>query len=317
MRKSNVKNSVLTEILSALSKYFVATVVIMLLVISFSGVRFIKSGNVALVFRFGKLVGDTYEEQVHGSGLLLAFPYIIDEVVMVPTGSVIEQKVTSLFTEGNIESLCRECGYVITGDQNVAVVSSTVKYKITDPVAYALNVSNIESVVNGIMTNAMTETAACMQVDDILTSGKDAYIKGAIERAQEKLDVIQMGIKIQNLELAKVGMPEEVREIYEKVTTASVHANTTLEQAETYKSTTLAWAETESDHVISIANSEYSEAISDANTRLSEFWGLLDEYESNKDAVKLRVYNEKVSEAISKIGKVKVVQDGESKIIIE
>lgn len=317
MRKRNRENSVFADILSSLSKYFVAAVIIMLGVICFSGVRFIRSGNVALILRFGKLVGNTYEEQVHDSGLLLAFPYIIDEVITVPTGSVIEQKVTTHYTEGNIESLCRECGYVITGDQNIAIISATVKYRITDPVAYALNVSDMESVVNGIVSNAMTETAACMQVDDILTAGKETYTKETITRAQQKLDATETGITIQNLELAKVGMPEEVRETYEKVTTASVHANTTLEHAETYQSTTLAWAESEAAHVISLANSSHSENISKANARLSEFWGVLEEFERNKEVVKLRIYNEKISEAISKIGKVKVVQDGESKIIIE
>ena len=94
MRDKNNKNAVFADILSSLSKYFLIAVVVMILVICFSGVRFIRSGNVALILRFGNLVGDTYEEQVHGPGLLLAFPYIIDEVVVVPTGSVIEQKVT-------------------------------------------------------------------------------------------------------------------------------------------------------------------------------------------------------------------------------
>lgn len=316
MRK-NKENRVLADILSSLSKYFVLAVIMMLLVICFSGVRFIKSGNVALVLRFGKLVGNTYEEQVHDSGLLLAFPYIIDEVIIVPTGSVLEQKVTTHYTEGNIENLCKECGYVITGDQNIAMISANVKYKITDPVAYTLNVNDMEFVVNGIVSNAMTETAACMRVDDILTYGKETFIKTSIQCAQKKLDEAETGITIQNLELSKVGMPEEVRETYEKVTTASVHANTKLEQAETYQSTTLAWAETEADRVIANENSDYSAAISNANTRLTEFWGVLEEFEQNKEVVKLRIHNEKISQAISKIGTIKVVQDGESKIIIE
>ena len=51
-------------------------VVAIIAIICFSGVRFIKSGNVALILRFGNLVGNTYEEQVHEPGLMLAFPYI-------------------------------------------------------------------------------------------------------------------------------------------------------------------------------------------------------------------------------------------------
>lgn len=317
MRKKNKKNYLFTEILSSLSKYFIGAVIILLLIICLSGVRLIKSGNVALVLRFGKLVGDTYEEQVHDPGLLLAFPYIIDEVIVVPTGSVIEQKVTTLYTDGKIDNLCRECGYVITGDQNIAVLNATVKYQITDAVAYTLQTDDVEAVVNGIVSNAMTETAVSMKVDDILTSEKEAYIKHVLKRTQQKLDVAQVGITVQNLELTKVSMPEEVREIYEKVTTASVHANTTLEDAQAYQSTTLAWAESEAAHVISLANTSHAESVSEANTALTEFWGVLEEYKQNREVVRMRIYNDKISEAIEKIGTVKVVQDGESKIFID
>ena len=142
MRK-NKKNAVFEEILSTLSKFFVVAVALIVILICFSGVKFIKSGNVALILRFGNLVGNTYEEQVHKPGLLLAFPYIIDEVIVVPTGNVVEQKITTHYTAGDMKGL-KSNGYVITGDQNIAVISATVKYNITDPVSYALKVNGIE-----------------------------------------------------------------------------------------------------------------------------------------------------------------------------
>ena len=95
MARKSKKNVIFSDILQSLSKYFKIAVVIMTVAICLSGVRFVKSGNVALILRFGNLVGDTYDEQVHEPGLLLAFPYIIDEVVIVPTGSIIEQKITT------------------------------------------------------------------------------------------------------------------------------------------------------------------------------------------------------------------------------
>ena len=316
MRKKNNENALFTDILSSLTKYFKIAVVIMLLVICFSGVRFIKSGNVALILRFGSLVGDTYEEQVHKPGLLLAFPYIIDEVVVVPTGSVIEQKVTTHYTEGYMQGW-KENGYVITGDQNIAVISACVKYKITDPVAYALNVNNIEGIVNGSVSNAMVEAAANMPVDDILTSGKETYAGITVEKAQNKLDIAEVGITIVNLELTKVSMPKDVVGIYEDVNAAAVQANTLIEYAEKYRDTTIPTAEAQANSLISTANSEYSSAVSAANQSVAEFWGVLDEYTTNKSVVKLRLYNKKITEAISKIGTVKIVQDGDSKIFIE
>ena len=315
MREKSNKNAVFADIISSLSKYFIAAVVIMILVICFSGVRFVRSGNVALVLRFGHLVGDTKEEQIHEPGLLLAFPYIIDEVVMVPTGSVIEQKVTTHYTDGFMKDY-KSNGYVITGDQNIAVISVCVKYKITDPVAYALSVSDIESVVNASVSNAMVSAASNMEVDAILTSGKEEFSSKTIACAQENLDIVNVGIKINNLELTKVSMPKEVVAVYNDVYAASVQASTILENAQKYMDTTIPSAEAEANTLISEANSYYSGSVSSANQALAEFWGVLEEYKGNKSVVKARIYNEKISSAISKIGKVKVVKDGDSKIII-
>ena len=315
MRKRSNENALFTDILTSLTKYFKIAVIIMIAVICLSGVRFVKSGNVALVLRFGKLVGTTYEKQVHEPGLLLAFPYIIDEVIMVPTGSVVEQKITTHYTEGYMQGW-KENGYVITGDQNIAVISACVKYKITDPVSYALSVKDIEGIVNGSTSNAMVETAANMSVDDILTSGKEQYIKATIVKAQEKLDVANVGITIANLELTKVSMPKDVVSIYEDVNAAAVQASTIIENANKYRDTTIPAAEAQAETLISNANSEYSASVSEANKAVAEFWGLLEEYKLNRTVVRTRIHNEKISEAISKIGKVKVVQEGDSKIII-
>jgi len=315
MREKGNKNAVFADIISSLSKYFIVAVIIMILIICFSGVRFVKSGNVALVLRFGELVGDTEEEQIHKPGLLLAFPYIIDEVVMVPTGSVIEQKVTTHYTDGFMKDY-KSNGYVITGDQNIAVISVCVKYKITDPVAYALNVSDMEAVVNASVSNAMVEAAANMPVDDILTSGKEEFSGKTIQYAQEKLDIVQAGVTINNLELTKVSMPKEVVAVYNDVNAASVQASTILENAKKYMDTTIPSAEAEASTLVSDANAYYSNSVSVANQALAEFWGVLEEYKANKSVVKARIYNEKISKAISQIGTVKVVKDGDSKIFI-
>ena len=315
MGEKTNKNAIFTDVLSSLTKYFLIAVIIMVAVICFSGVRFVKSGNVALILRFGNLVGDTPAEQIHEPGLLLAFPYIIDEVVIVPTGSVIEQKVTTHYTEGKMKDL-RSNGYVITGDQNIAVISATVKYVINDPVAYALGVNNIESVVNASVSNAMVECAAGMSVDHILTSGKNTYSQETIKIAQEKLDIANAGIKINNIELTKVSMPQEVVGIYNKVNETVVYASTLEEEALNYRDTTVPLAESKANEYISAANQENSESVAKANQALAEFWGVLEEYKANKEVVKSRIYNEKISEIISKIGTVKIVQDGDSKIFI-
>lgn len=311
-----MKKAFLEDVLTTVSRCFVVLIILVLIGIAFSGVRVVKSGEVAMVLRFGKLVGDTPEEQIHEPGLLFCFPYFIDEVVTVPIDSVIQRTVTTHYTEGEIDKWSNS-GYVITGDQNIALISASIKYVISDPVQYALYVNEVDSVIDACLSNAMLEEAAHTAVDDILTSGKEAYTSNIYKEAQRKLDAAEMGVSLQSVELTNVTMPEEVREVYEKVNAATVEASTLLEEAQQYRNTMLPYAEYVASSAYSEAQSRYYNAVSSANSNLSSFWGVLDEYKVNPDLVKARLYNEKMAEALTKIGQVRLVDDGDSKIFID
>lgn len=313
------KNTVFEDILSTLTRYFVILVAIVVVLICLSGVRIVKSGEVAVVLRFGKLVGNTYEEQVHEPGLFFAFPYIIDEVITVPVGSVKELTVTTHYTEGEMLNNDRR-GYVITGDQNIAVISASVKYNITDAVSYALHVKDADRIINAAVSGAMVKSAAHRAVDGILTSEKEAYATEVRTMAQQTLDKIGTGITLSNLELTKVSMPEEVRETYENVNAATVQAATLAEKALQYRDSLMPYAESMRTSLISNAYSKQSTAIAEAEQYLAEFRGVLAEYEANPgspEAIKTRIYTQKMMEMLARIKKVYLVPDDESHIIIK
>lgn len=313
------KNTVFEDILSTLTRYFVILVAIVVVLICLSGVRIVKSGEVAVVLRFGKLVGNTYEEQVHEPGLFFAFPYIIDEVITVPVGSVKELTVTTHYTEGEMLN-SEQRGYVITGDQNIAVISASVKYNITDAVSYALHVKDADRIINAAVSGAMVKSAAHRAVDGILTSEKEAYATEVRAMAQQTLDEIGTGITLSNLELTKVSMPEEVRETYENVNAATVQAATLAEKALQYRDSLMPYAESMRTSLISNAYSKQSTAIAGAEQYLAEFRGVLEEYEANPgslEAIKTRIYTQKMMEMLARIKKVYLVPDDESHIIIK
>ena len=309
------RNAVFEDVLGTVTKCFIVLVIAVVLFICLSGIKFVKSGEVAIVLRFGKLVGDTEEEQIHQPGILVAFPYIIDEVIIVPTETVMERTVNTHYTESYMTTL-RNNGYVITGDNNIAVMQVSVKYTITDPVAYALKVNNIEKLIDASVSNAMLERAARTDFDDILTSGKEEYSNDVKREAQRSLNRSEAGITISTVELTTVAPPEEVRTVYEQVNTASIQAEKNIQEANQYKENLLIKARAAANATVSEAQSAKSQAISSANADLSEFRGMLDEYEAHPDLIKTRVYSEKVSAIISKIGKVYVVKDGDNTIVI-
>ncbi len=63
---------------------------IMALLYLLSGITIIRSDEVAVVLRWGKLVGATPALQAHGPGLMFAFPRPMDQVVRVQVKRVHE-----------------------------------------------------------------------------------------------------------------------------------------------------------------------------------------------------------------------------------
>jgi membrane protease subunit HflK len=325
----------------------VLAIVLMILI---SGIRTVKQGEVAVVLRFGKLTGDTAEEQVHEPGLLFAFPYIIDEVITVPVGKVFEVTVDTHYTEGRMGTDVTQNGYCITGDQNIAVVSASVKYTISDPVRYVLGVADAPGLINATVSSAMVNKAANMDVDDLLTTKKDEFAASVLSFAMEKLDSMGAGVTITSVELTQVAVPEAVRETFQSLNAATVQAETILQRAETSAASIRLEAEANANTLKARARTEKTNGISTATLQLSEFWGVIEDMQTTratifKDnaaahghgeeydpgvsvcehcqrlwepieaAVYDRLYTEKFNAIIQKIGKL-YLTDGESKIFI-
>ena len=145
---------------------------------------------------------------------------------------------------------------------------------------------------------------------------KDAYTKAVREMSQKKLDECGIGITLSHLELTRVGMPEEVRDIYELVNSTNIQASTRIEQARQYYETRIPGAEAEANSLIAEARANYSNYTAAANSDLYEFYGVLEEYNANPDVVRVRLYNTAITNISRKIGTIKIVDDSDSKIII-
>lgn len=344
------KQTLFADVLETVTKYFLILVIVVVLFVLLSGIRVIESGNEAVVLRFGRLTGDTYEEQVHGPGLLFAFPYFIDEVVIVPTGTVYEQPVTTHYTNDGTELIGIEGGYLITGDQNIAVVSASVKYTISDPVQYVFGVADAPGLINATVSSAMVNKAANMDVDDLLTTKKDEFSASVLAFAMEKLESMNTGITITAVELTQVAVPEAVRETFQSLNAATVQAETIHQRAEITANSIRLDAETAANALKAVARTQKTNGISTASLQLSEFWGVIEDMQTTRTtifkdnaalhghgeeydpetsvcehcqvlwqqievAVYDRLYTEKFNAIIQKLGKL-YLTDGDSKIFI-
>lgn len=287
-------------------------ILILVVLICCSGIRVINNYEVGVVLRFGRLVGDTQEEQIKQPGLLLAFPYVIDEVIKVPVGKVQEVSITTHAaaadpTYADIAST----GYLITGDENILHINATLKYRITDPVQYTLYNSVPQDTINGVVSGVMASCASSDSVDGLLTDQKEEYAQEVIRQSQVRLDQLDLGVTVIGLEFQSITPPNALKYHFDQVNAAYVEKETKIQEAKQYREKVVPDAKATADTMVTDAQINQSQKLTTANDRVAEFYGLLEEYQRNQDVVQERVFREKVTAILNKMGGKLVLPEGD------
>lgn len=251
-----------------------------------TGIFRVNSDEVALVLRMGRLVGATPAEQILQPGLHFAFPYVIDEVVRVPVGKIKELTVATHKPTGKIiVRNVAKTGYLITGDSNIVMVEAAVKYRIDDPIAYALGSSDPESMINAIVSGNLLKYTSKLDVDSVLTTGKAALIDDVKRTSQQQLDDVGCGIELTNIELTSIMPPEEVRADFEAVNSAAVRKSTYIQEANEYREKVIPDAQAQAQKYIDTAVASQQTLVAQAHSDIAVFDGLAAQFASSPESV--------------------------------
>jgi membrane protease subunit HflK len=283
------------------------------LVILGTGVTMVKPDEVALRLRFGRLTGTTRAEQVHGPGLLVSFPYLVDEVVRVPVRRVLEMDVDALRSRRALafrQVDITEDGYALTGDQNLLQPGVRLKYQISDPVRWALEVREPEQLVHDAVVTALTRTLAEMPVDRVLVEGKRELAASALRRAQERLDAEGQWVLLVALELTSLQPPVQVARYFDDVQKAFVEKKTLEEKARSYAEQEVPKAEAARLGEINEGRAYAADTAADARGAAARFERLLAEYVERPEVVRQRLYLEAVETLVNRAGAVQLVPPG-------
>lgn len=293
-------------------RYFKWVLAAAVAIILLTGIYKVDSSEVAVVLRFGALTGSTREEQIKQPGLHFSLPNFIDEVVKVPVERIQELTVSALYGTGDtVGNPVQKNGYVITGDSNIVRMNVVLKYKVSDPVAYALRVSDIEGTLQSVATGEITALVTRTGVDDVLTTEKSAIASQAGKNIQAVLDRIGLGITLTNVELTNIMPPTEATEAFNKATTASVEKQTLIQQARDYEESAIPAAEAKAQKLIDDANAAQFAAVAKATTEAEEFRGLYLQYTENPDVIRNGVFRARVSKILTQSGATVVVPDSQ------
>ncbi len=249
--------------------------VILILGLVLSCFRQVHPHEVAVVLRFGKIVG-VGQEAIRPPGMVFVLPYPIDELVRIPVAGTHTVKSLAgwfgrnadydMSGEQDVPSDAQSLrpgvdGYAITGDGNIIHARATVTYTIDDPVAYAFSFSNVTNLLQNIVDDAVIRTSARFTAADALYENPTAYNEAIRTRIEQKAQVEnKLGIKI-SLVTVDTKVPLAVKAAFNGVQTAVENRNKQVNEARGYAGETLSKAQGEYQAVLNRGMSRSNQVV--------------------------------------------------------
>ena len=267
-----------------------------------SGITTIGPGEVGLVLRCGRLVGNSPTEQVHQPGLLLALPYPIDEVIRVPVKQEREIAISALRKGTRSSALVGGGlpGYALSGNQNILEADMTLKYRISNPVAFTFSNQNPERILRDTVIGAAAEIVAQWKVDDALRlqrdtdQGPEKLARVVLLEAQTLVDQMKLGVELTALEFREIQPPDEVADAFQAVQSERIAIETKKREAEGFAARVVPAAEAESNSLIQMATRASTDLRTRAETEVALFNRVYDEYNRNPNLVWNRLHLETI-----------------------
>ncbi len=234
-------------------KYLMAVLVVIYL---FSGVYQVQPQEQAVQLVFGKVTGDTVEEQVKEAGWHLGWPFPVGEVVKVPTTTqnltvadtfmfeIAERDRGKSFDEmaGGRALNPERDGSLITADANLVHGVFNASYTITNAARFIRNVGDPADAEDQERLRALLRTALERAVVHATAQTRsDEFIGGRPNRslikqlAQDQLDEAGAGVTLGEVTLNQPTMPLAVRDAYNLVSRAENTRSERINQAQTQR----------------------------------------------------------------------------------
>jgi membrane protease subunit HflK len=193
-----------------------------------TGVAQVGPDERGVVRRFGRVVARP------GPGLWVGLPWGFDRIDRVQTRTVRQLPVGYSQEDAN-DAPGTPSGQLLTGDQNLVNVKLVVEYAIDDRDGeldqFVLHRDQVDTVLGRTTETLAAEWVGARTVDEVL-SRRASLAAWVFARLPERIAEARLGIVVQQVSVAFLAAPEEVRDSFEAVNQAQTAIRTRLNQAE-------------------------------------------------------------------------------------
>jgi regulator of protease activity HflC (stomatin/prohibitin superfamily) len=292
-----------------------------------SNIHQVPADSQALVMRFGTVV------RTHGSGLLVAWPRPIEQVVLLPAAArQFELQVqrynegTSSSTQGSFTSADprQNSAFLLTGDGGVVHLEARIFYQINDPLAYTIASTHIDPALERLFIASAVTVMAGRDLDSVLVARPEVAAEAAVAHRRERLrsDLLTaVNHRVEDLRLQGAGLgitvsrvdlvpsiPAGAKEAFERVLIVTQDAEARAASARTGAEMTSQEANRIKDRIAASASASAEEMTTLAKTQTAPVVALQQQSRGMSRSMLLtRVYYDHVGPLLKRARRVAVV----------
>lgn len=266
-----------------------------------TGFYTVQPGEQAALRKFGVYLRSNPDGFVAGTepGLHWYLPSPIGTRAIV---QVDEIRRLELGVRGNTPVLVESL--MISGDTNIVDVQLLVQYNVKDVENFLFKVVDPGgAVIKGAAESALRQVVGQRDIDDVLTTEKEAVQVDTARELQRLLDLYETGINITEVKLQNVRPPSQVQDAFDDVVRAREDKERIINLAQAYEADILPRAQGEAQRVLELAEAFKAEKVAAATGRSDRFLAVLEEYRKAPYVTRQRLYLEAMEEILPGVSK--------------
>lgn len=281
------------------SRTFIVAFIAAAIVWLASGIYFVQEGEVGVIRRFGKEVGQT------APGINYHLPWPIEYLNIVNIANIRRAEIgfrSEGTSVGRLQRVISE-SLMLTGDENIVDAQMIIQYKVQDPSKFLFLLRAPEDTLYAASEVALRSVVGKTTIDEVLTTGRGQIQSGTREFLQKLMDDYQSGIQVTEVKLQVVDPPDQVKDAFHEVVRAREDRERLINQARGYKEDLIPRARGQAQKIIREAEAYKGERILKAQGDTARFLELYEEYQKAKQVTRDRLYLETMGRVLPKAQK--------------
>lgn len=241
--------------------------------------------------RFGKSVNNGQPIQ---PGIHYKLPWPVDKIIKVDSKTIITRNIGNITDKSSFALLwTKEHGTetpFISGDNNFFYPYLVIHYRIKDVFKYKYSHINSDVLVDNVASRVISNVFAKKDFYQIVTTYRKQFELDITEMIQERLDMIDSGVEIININMKDIHPPIFISSSFEEVIGAYQKKEQLINEAFGYRNKSIPNARGRSKKIIREAESYVISTTEKATGEASRFLMQLEGYQKSQGIIRKKMY---------------------------